>query len=497
MNRYKIFLTIIMFGGIILGCSTKEKIEPIEIIATPLVEFTYAPEIIRAEQEVSFNARFLTGSSVITSWKWNFGDEAQSTSANQNTSFTYQNEGSYTVTLTVSDKNDAITTITENITVLERLPDPFDASVAWAFDNGTSISNYNDGSSTPAIADDGTIYYLEGYGGSESRMVAVTDQGTLATKIWEYAPGVNLRNAPAIGPDGNIYIGSWHADAIRKVRATNGSEIWAQATGSGISNSTTAIDANGNIYVGTRNEGIFSWDANGIERWKFKQLNGTGYYASPALSSDGATLYAMKTNGFLYAINTADGSLKWTEPLELTGDGTGSSISIDGDGTVYFTTDTRVVAIIDNGSDVSIKWSVEAEGASNSGVVIDADGTLYVGTSTGLRSLNPSNGAVNWEYAAVINESVPAVDAAGNIYVGTADGKLLVVNALGELLKQFVLTTEVVNSPVIADDGSVYVEGFSGSFITLFKINVKDGEGPADSPWPMKGQNKRNTSLAQ
>ena len=497
MNKYKIFLTIIIFGSILLGCSSKENIEPIEIIATPLVEFTYAPEIIRAGQEVSFNARFLTGSSVITSWKWNFGDEAQTTSANQNTSFTYLEEGTYTVTLTVSDKNEAFTTLTENITVLERLSDSFEASVAWSFDNGTSMPNFNDGSSTPAIADDGTIYYLEGYGGSASRMVAVTDQGTMATKKWEYAPEFNLRNAPAIGPDGSIYIGVWDANGIRKVRASNGSEIWAQPTGSGISNSTTAIDASGNVYVGTRNEGIFSWDANGTERWKFKQLNGTGYYASPALSSDGATLYAMKTNGFLYAINTADGSAKWSEPLTLTGDGTGSSLSIDSDGTLYYTTDTRIVAVTDNGADGTVKWSVEAVGANDSGVVIGADGTLYVGTSTGLRSLNPTNGAVNWEYEAIIKESVPAVDAAGNIYVGTADGKLLVVNASGELLKQFILTSEVVNSPVIADDGSVYVEGFSGSSITLFKINVKDGEGPADSPWPMKGQNKRNTALAR
>lgn len=497
MNRINIFLGIIISCVVFIGCSSKEVQEPIYIIATPLVEFSYSPETVRAGEEVSFNARFLTGSSVITSWTWNFGDIGQSTAASQNSSFTFQEEGTYTVALTVSDKNNALTTITEDITVLERLADPFDAVVAWAFTNGTTIPNYNDGASSPAIADDGTIYYLESYGGAESRMIAVEDQSTLAIKKWDYASGSNLRNAPSIGTDGDIYIGAWHNDAMRKIRATNGSEIWAQTTNSGISNSTAAIDANGNIYVGTRAEGIISWDSNGTERWKFKEVTGTGYYASPAISADGTTIYALKSNGFLYAINAGDGTGKWAEPLALTGDGTGSALSINSDGTLYFTTDTHVVAVTDNGNDMTVKWSIEAQGANSSGVVIGVDGSLYVGTIAGLLSLNPQSGATNWLYGAEINESVPAVDSKDNIYFGTADGKLLVVDKSGELLKQFILTSEEVHSPVISDDGSVYVEGFSGSSITLFKIDVANSGGPADSPWPMKGQNRRNTSLAR
>src|SRR5690606_36323530 len=108
-------------------------------------------------------------------------------------------EGTYTVALTVSDKNDAVTTITENITVSERLADPFDAILAWSFTNGTTLPNLNDGSSSPAIGDDGTIYFLESYGGAASKMIAVTDQLTLANKKWEFSAGSNLRNAPSIG----------------------------------------------------------------------------------------------------------------------------------------------------------------------------------------------------------------------------------------------------------------------------------------------------------
>ena len=87
---------------------------------------------------------------------------------------------------------------------------------------------------------------------------------------------------------------------------------------------------------------------------------------------------------------------------------------------------------------------------------------------------------------------MPAVDVNGNIYIGTTDGKLVVVNPEGMLLKEFQLGDGVVNSPTIADDGTVYIEAVAGNVIKLFKIAVEES-GPAVSPWPMKGQNKKNT----
>ncbi|MBD0825466.1 outer membrane protein assembly factor BamB family protein [Aestuariibaculum marinum] len=496
MKIFKIFLALIVFSGTFLGCSTDDKDAPIVVIATPLVEFSYAPSEVRAGQEVSFNGRFLTGSSVITSWVWNFGDEAQSTVATQNATFTFPAEGVYTVSLTASDKLEASTTVTQEITVLEPVADPFEASVVWSFSTENVVPNYNDGSSSPAIAEDGTIYYLEAYAAAESRMIAVTDNGTTPTKVWEYVPGYNIRNAPAIGPDGHIYIGIWALDAVSKVNAADGTQLWLGTTGTGISNSTAAIDASGNVYIGTRNQGIISFDANGAERWKFQEVTGTGYYGSPVLSVDGATLYAIKTNGLVYAINAADGTSKWTENIAFEDNATGTSLALNSDGTVYYTTDAGVTAITDNGTTGSVKWSTEVAGANNSGIVIGLDGNLYVGGSAGLAAINPETGDVVWHYEATVNESVPAVDSEGNVYVGTSDGKLIVVNALGELLKQLNLTSGEVNSPTIADDGTVYIEGYNGSTITLFKITTNKSEGPADSFWPMKGKNKRNTSFS-
>ena len=54
----------------------------------------------------------------------------------------------------------------------------------------------------------------------------------------------------------------------------------------------------------------------------------------------------------------------------------------------------------------------------------------------------------------------------------------------------------MVNSPLIADDGDVFVEAYDGEKITLYKIAVVNGSGPAETAWPMKGQNKKNTAQA-
>ncbi|WP_319589408.1 PQQ-binding-like beta-propeller repeat protein [uncultured Draconibacterium sp.] len=491
------FLFVLLGFSIFLGCSSDDDTEPIEMIFTPLIEFSYQPEEIHAGQEVNFSGRWQTGSSVIESWNWNFGDNLSIPSNSQNSSYVYAEEGTYIVSLTATDAKDSSATVYQEITVLPPLKDPYQAEIAWSFSNNTAITTAND-ASRPAMDDNGDIYYLENYAGAESRVIALTDDEASATKKWEVVTGYNTRQSPSIGPLGNIYVGVWATDkSILQINSQSGDVFAFEGVGSGISNSAAAIDQDGNTYYGTRSAGIFSYDATGQQRWNFQSANsGARYYASPAISKDGSTVYAIATGGELFALNTSDGTLKWSEPITFNGDGTGASLSINSDGTVYYTSTTEVGAITDNGASGSVKWTYNTEGANSSAVSIGLEGILYVGSSKGLIALNPADGTEMWVYDAVIEESVPAIDSEGNIYIGTKDGKLLVVNAEGELLKQFNLSTNIVNSPLIADDGSIYVEAFDGEKITLFKISVENIEGPANTSWPMKGQNRKGTAMA-
>ncbi|WP_411031267.1 PQQ-binding-like beta-propeller repeat protein [Spongiimicrobium sp. 3-5] len=494
-----VFNTMIVILSILfLSCSSEnDRFEPIEKVFTPIIEFSYSPDVLRAQQEINFTGRWATGSSVIETWRWDFGDDLASTENTKDAVFVYPEEGTFKVSLTATDADGASSTVSQDITVIEPLKKPFEASIAWSFSNETAIPNPND-ASKPAIGDDGTIYYSENYANADSRIVAVEDLGATASKKWEVLPGYRIRQSPAIGPNGNLYIGLWAVDeSIVQVNTDSGNFVYFDGVGAGISNSTTAIDQTGNIYYGTRSEGIFSFDVSGTERWNFQSsTSGARYYASPALSADGTIVYAMMTNGEIYAINTADGSAKWSEPYTFDGDGTGASLSIDADGTIYYTTSTEVGAIQDNGTSGSVKWSYATTGANSSGVSIGLESTLYVGTASGLVSLNATDGSENWTYETIIEESVPAVDNDGNVYVGTKDGLLLVINSDGELLKQFNLSDNIVNSPLITDDGNIFVEAYDGSKITLHKITVINGSGPAETAWPMKGQNGKNTASA-
>jgi len=451
-----------------------------------------------AGQEILFYADPTEGSGDIVEWNWNFGDSISSTSKKRNPYFTFDRAGTYNVTLIVKNAGGSSSEVSKSI-VVASAPKEFIANIVWSFSNNTVVTLQNEGSNTPVIGDDGTIYYVEGNAGAASKIVAITDKGDNVQLKWATSIGGQISNAPAMGPDGNIYITSWLiAKGISKLNAVDGNILWSNSTVAGVSNSTPAVDAQGNVYHGSRSNakaGAFSWSTTGEKR--FEIINKGAFYASPVISKDGNTVYYLNTDkGEIWAVNTADGSQKWSAPVGLGAGGPGPNLSIDGDGTIYFTTNLKVAAITDAGASGSVKWSTDVLGSANSGVVIGPKGDLYVGSKAALLSLNPTTGVINWAYNTSIAESVPAVDVNGNIYVGTTDGKMIVINPKGQLLKEFQLGDGGVNSPKITNDGTVYVEALDNFVIKLYKIAVKES-GPANSPWSMKGQNVKNTSIAK
>jgi outer membrane protein assembly factor BamB len=496
MKIGKLLILYAILSIAFVGCDEDE--DPGNIML-PRADFAYTPTLPREGEEILFYADPDDSSGDIVSWHWSFGDPDATTSTKRNPYFTYAAAGDYEVVLRVMNAAGNSMEISRTVTVTPPPPDEFPATIAWAFSSNNVLGNINDGSSAPVIGDDGTIYYVESRAGALSSVVAVTDAGESATLKWASSEvGGELPNAPSIGPDGSIFINAWVDDkAISKLNAADGTILWSGAIGTDVSNNTPAIDSEGNTYHGSRaqgaNGGVYSWTPEGEKRW---EITGVGaFYAAPVISADESTVYFLNTNdGKIWAVNTADGTQKWTEPVGLDAGIHGSSLSMDADGTIYFTTNTHVAAVTDEGETGSLKWAVEVDDASNSGVVIGPDGTLYTGSMGGLLALNPADGSTKWTYEAEIQESVPAVDVNGNIYVGTANGLLLIVSPEGELLKELELGDDVVNSPTIASDGTVYVEATSNLTIMLYKIVVPES-GPADSPWPMKGQNVKNTAL--
>ena len=81
----------------------------------PEANFNYTPDTPNDLQNISFNDISIDIDGYISSWLWNFGD--QNTSNIQNPKHKFQDDGTYTITLTVTDDDQAVNTITKNIQV--------------------------------------------------------------------------------------------------------------------------------------------------------------------------------------------------------------------------------------------------------------------------------------------------------------------------------------------------------------------------------------------
>jgi outer membrane protein assembly factor BamB len=149
-----------------------------------------------------------------------------------------------------------------------------------------------------------------------------------------------------------------------------------------------------------------------------------------------------------------------------------SSPALAADGTIYVgSTDNRLYALSKNGT---IKWEYETGDQVIASPAIGSDGTVYVGSADRqLYAINP-DGTLRWVYPTkVILSSSPALASDGTIYVaGTnLDGTFIcsappnavqlstfyAVNPNGTLKWNLILSGNVNSSPVIANDGTIYI----------------------------------------
>lgn len=278
---------------------------------------------------------------------------------------------------------------------------------------------------TPAIGDDGTIYFNTG-----DDLYAINPNGTLK---WKYFHDWFCKYAsPTIGPDGIIYFG---ASSTFYALRPDGTKKWTHRFG-GTIRSAPVIGPDGTKYIGT-GDGYFHAlrHDGGVVLWKYK--TGDSIDASPSLASDG-TIYVPSFDGYLYALYSNNGTLKWRA-----------------------STGPKVVGF---------------------GCAIADDGTIYVGTEK-LRAYNP-NGTLKWEsdVKGWVYGTVPAISSDGTIYVN-GGGCLVAVNPDGTIKWYKQLSSgQIEASPCIGPDDRVYTASrISGAnYLSAFGIGPvrADAQGP-------------------
>lgn len=280
---------------------------------------------------------------------------------------------------------------------------------------------------TPAVGSDRTIYssivedeHDKEDGERIAHLYALYPNGT---KKWSYTLDHPIWSSPAIGDDGTIY---FSCDEELYAIHPNGTERWNVKLGGDI-NTTPAIDDNGNLYVGTSGKGeLYLIDPKGNKE-NIYQTEGGGF-GTPAISEDG-TIYVGSTEGSLFAFES-DGRMKWEYRKEETESTSAlSSLAIGNEGTIYFSSH-HLYAINPDGSEKWVHNFTDARVGTNS-PLIGGDETIYVGSfGENLYAISP-DGEKEWDLTLdnpFWRYFSGSIDKNGTLYI-TGKGRLY---ALGE-----------------------------------------------------------------
>jgi len=352
---------------------------------------------------------------------------------------------------------------------------PDTSTVQWTFSTGDRIYG------SASIGDDGTIYIgtHDRCLSTDSKLYAIYPNGS---KKWHWTPpSHNIFNSidstPAVAQDGTIYVGC--RDRSLYALYPNGTLKWKFCASSpwwwgccqnykGFVLTSPAIGTDGTIYIGNNNHRLYAINPDGTLKWSYKTKG--AIRSSPAVGPDG-TIYVGSYDKKLYAIKP-DGKLQWKYS---TGSWIISSPAIGADGTIYIGSyDKKLYAINPNGKK---KWKYYTGSRIISSPAVGADGTIYVGSNDKkLHAINP-DGTNKWKFptGSYITSS-PAIDADGTIYVGSYDRNLYAINPSGTLLWKYGTGHRIYySSPAIASDGTVYIGNYGGKLYAFgpgFQLNT-------------------------
>lgn len=260
-----------------------------------------------------------------------------------------------------------------------------------------------------------------------------------------------------------------------RLEGAYGDLIWSRETG-GILYAAPAIGPMGEIVIGSEDGNVYSYNPDGSVRWVFTEAT-DWIDSSPTIASD-VTVYVGSWDNFLYAIDGNSGTLKWK--FETGGLVIGSP-AIGPDGTVYIgSNDSFLYAINPDGSQQWVSEAVESYSPINSSPVLNASGdTVYFGNDNGeVFAVAATTGTQRWSFSAtggvppadgeeVAIVGTPAIGTGGDLYVGCENGNLYCLDVAGNLRWSFETLETIRSSPAISRDGTIIFAAQDGYLYAL------------------------------
>jgi outer membrane protein assembly factor BamB len=235
---------------------------------------------------------------------------------------------------------------------------------------------------SPTVGPDGTIYVES----TLSELYAVDPQD--GHVYWSFAGSVgeaNVRGSPAISQNGKtLYLPSGGGDLYAlSAGPTGGLLSWTyhiQGPTNGIIENAPAVGPDGTIYVATA--GTYSYTPSDIEAvnsdgtLKWVYVSNGSFETTPAVTVAGQVV-AGNDVGTVVALQQADGNLAWSYSAPGTQGENGfgnSSAASDSNGNIYIQNENSVFAISPTGS---VVWTA-TDSTYGASPAIDDSGTLYV-----------------------------------------------------------------------------------------------------------------------
>ena len=210
---------------------------------------------------------------------------------------------------------------------------------------------------------------------------------------------------------------------------SNPIQRWAFATGGAVDSSPVLSNDGAVLYAFSDDGNLYSVNAStGAGRWSFPTGGGSGAGKqgyNPVLSLDDMIVY-IKNDHLLYAVNTFDGTQLWGIPL---GGFNGGSPALSSDGSTIFAGgclggNCSYLFAFDALTGSKVWGTAVASGLLSPAVGSDGN-VVYAGSShnNALYALQSSDGAKLWSVAGGM--SSPAVSTDGTtVYVGSWDWSL-------------------------------------------------------------------------
>ncbi|MFC1628129.1 PKD domain-containing protein [Gemmatimonadota bacterium] len=177
--RYFIILLLLVVASTNMSCDN-----PAELEIPPTANFNASPTSGTAPLTVAFSDESYAGSKPITSWSWNFGDGETSTT--QNPSHTYNSDGLFSASLTVTTTVDSDTKTRENYiqVSIEEVPPTADFTATPTSGRDPLTVNFTDASQPGTSSITSWLWdFGDGSGGSSPNPSHVYNEGSYTVSL--------------------------------------------------------------------------------------------------------------------------------------------------------------------------------------------------------------------------------------------------------------------------------------------------------------------------